>query len=424
MRITVGRFASGLFAGVALGGHLLSTITSAQIPEGYSTAERFDDPEMARLAEIVRRAPFVKRVLDTMPEMAAVLTPTRQIVVANQAMLVFLGRSEGEFRPGPRPGEIMRCIRAQLSPHGCGNSSYCSQCGAFATIMETMAQGKRAAGECRITISCDGRLEAMDLMLWCSPFDVDDMQFYVLAGVDISDRKRRQALERAFFHDILNTSQSLMTCVDLICQEDDSFKARGLLSSLRRVGEYMLEEILSQRDMLMAENQELRINPALINTRDFLQRLRSLHSHRVTGREEDMHIPGDADNVNFVSDPVLLSRVLGNMIKNALEATRPGQTVTLDARCRGDWLCFTVHNPGFMPQKVQAQVFQRSFSTKGEGRGLGTYSMRMLSERYLEGGVDFESSEDKGTMFQARLPVNPGYVGDITGHRAGDGCNN
>ncbi len=74
---------------------------------------------------------------------------------------------------------------------------------------------------------------------------------------------------------------------------------------------------------------------------------------------------------------------------------------------RGLWVAFSVHNPSFMPRSVQLQVFQRSFSTKGEGRGLGTYSMKLLSERYLGGRVDFTTSPDGGTTFIATFPLKP-----------------
>ena len=63
-----------------------------------------------------------------------------------------------------------------------------------------------------------------------------------------------------------------------------------------------------------------------------------------------------------------------------------------------------VNNPAVMPRDVQLQVFNRSFSTKGSGRGIGTYSMRLLVSRYLGGSVDFDSSEDRGTIFRVRLP--------------------
>jgi len=53
-------------------------------------------------------------------------------------------------------------------------------------------------------------------------------------------------------------------------------------------------------------------------------------------------------------------------------------------------------------------VFQRSFSTKGKGRGLGTYSIKLLTERYLKGTASFTSTETDGTTFQISLPTQLG----------------
>ena len=109
----------------------------------------------------------------------------------------------------------------------------------------------------------------------------------------------------------------------------------------------------------------------------------------------------------IITDRQLLRRVLGNMLKNALEATLPHGTVTLSCMDGGDAMTFCVHNPGVMPPEVQLQIFQRSFSTKGEsGRGIGTYSMKLFGERYLGGTIDFVSNQEEGTTFHLRLPKN------------------
>jgi len=64
---------------------------------------------------------------------------------------------------------------------------------------------------------------------------------------------------------------------------------------------------------------------------------------------------------------------------------------------------FWVHNSTHMPEETQSQIFKRSFSTKGKSRGLGTYSIRLLSEEYLGGKVWFESTPEKGTTFYLKL---------------------
>jgi signal transduction histidine kinase len=93
------------------------------------------------------------------------------------------------------------------------------------------------------------------------------------------------------------------------------------------------------------------------------------------------------------------------MAKNALEASGPGDTVTLSCAREGGSVAFTVHNPSFMPRDVQLQIFQRSFTTKGEGRGIGTYSMKLLTERYMHGTISFQTSPDIGTTFKMTVPA-------------------
>ena len=47
---------------------------------------------------------------------------------------------------------------------------------------------------------------ALDLRVWTAPFEVEGRSFGLFMAQDISNEKRRGALERAFFHDVLNTA--------------------------------------------------------------------------------------------------------------------------------------------------------------------------------------------------------------------------
>jgi sensor histidine kinase regulating citrate/malate metabolism len=58
-----------------------------------------------------------------------------------------------------------------------------------------------------------------------------------------------------------------------------------------------------------------------------------------------------------------------------------------------------------MPLEVRHQVFRRYFSTKAaSGRGIGTWSVKLLTERYLGGTVSFRC-QDGNTIFEAVFPV-------------------
>jgi signal transduction histidine kinase len=114
----------------------------------------------------------------------------------------------------------------------------------------------------------------------------------------------------------------------------------------------------------------------------------------------------DTVDLVFTSDQALLSRIIINMIKNAIEASSEDDTITVGAENQGKKLRFWVHNPGVIPADTQLQIFVRSYSTKGSGRGLGTFGMKLLGEEYLKGEVGFNSKENEGTTFWIELPLN------------------
>ncbi len=123
---------------------------------------------------------------------------------------------------------------------------------------------------------------------------------------------------------------------------------------------------------------------------------------------KDKHIKIDKDSVNIeiISDRTILRRIIANIIKNAYEATPKGGTITIGCDViNDDKIEFWVHNPGYIPQDIQMQIFQRSFSTKDLNRGIGTYSMKLLSS-FLDGSINFTSTEENGTKFRAIYPLN------------------
>ena len=126
-------------------------------------------------------------------------------------------------------------------------------------------------------------------------------------------------------------------------------------------------------------------------------------NHPATGDRHVVVAPSET-SAQFHTDPTLLLRILGNMVKNALEASRDGAVVTISHGTKPGHVWFAVHNPGFIPEEIQSRIFTRSFSTKGAGRGLGTYGMRLLAERFLAGRVEFRSDPVDGTTFRVILP--------------------
>jgi hypothetical protein len=382
--------------------------SSPLVPEGYSVKHRMPPDELSQLAEMVKCAPLVQEVLDCMPELVCVLTSSRQVLLANQAMLVFLGQSQGDLSPGARPGELAQCVHTEDGLYDCGTTSYCSQCGAFRTIMESIGTDNRSIGECRITQKKEGKLESLDLYLWCSPVKVESHTLYILAILNISDQKRRQALERIFFHDLLNSFSAMISHVQLL-QNATTDQVPLLANRLGQTTDALVQEVLAQRDLMLAESDQLTVNPSLVNPSQLLQRVADMFQNDPICNDRLLQIAPQSQSVGLVSDAVLLKRILVNMAKNGLEAAKPGEMVTMGWDVQGSSVEMWVHNPQVIPPEHQLQIFKRSFSTKGSGRGLGTYSIQLLGERYLEGEVGFTSSQESGTRFFVSIPLRPSF---------------
>jgi signal transduction histidine kinase len=169
----------------------------------------------------------------------------------------------------------------------------------------------------------------------------------------------------------------------------------------------LLDEIASQRQLLAAEHNDLALDITTMAARQVLEEVAACYASTPSLADKRVVIDPGCPDLAFESDFTLVRRVLGNMLKNGLEASTAGQAVTLSCSAAPGEAVFQVHNHAVMPPEVQLQVFQRSFSTKGNGRGLGTYSIKLLSERYLGGRVSFTSAEGQGTTFTLQLPLKP-----------------
>ena len=79
---------------------------------------------------------------------------------------------------------------------------------------------------------------------------------------------------------------------------------------------------------------------------------------------------------------------------------------SLNSSSAGKQIQFWCNNHGVIPRETQLQIFHRSFSTKGEGRGIGLYSVKLMTERYLKGSVKFTSDDSSGTTFTVTYPLD------------------
>lgn len=371
------------------------------LPTRFAPAERAPRGEILSEVRAIQNVAFLKRLYDCVSDMVVILNRERQIVFSNRSFLDFLGVEDERELFGRRPGEALGCKNADLSEGGCGTTEFCRWCGALDAILSSQT-GVPETREWRVVQNHAG--EALDLRVRATLLTIGNAQFTILAITDTSHEKRREAMERLFFHDVMTTALSIKIHAEILQSKVRSRADKSRKLILDAV-DILLEDISAQKDLLAAENNDLPVHLTSIRSLGLLRELRDFHAPSYSLERHRISIWSRSQNVDFQSDERLVLRILGNMLKNAIEASRAGESVTLGCRRVKDRIEFWVHNKGFMPLDVRRQIFQRSFSTKGPGRGLGTYSMKLLGEKYLRAKISFTTSRAKGTTFAASFPL-------------------
>lgn len=371
----------------------------------FATAQRVDNQEIKSLFDQVKRDKAIVDIVNCFPNIVLVLNEYRQIVYYNKALAPDFNAEDANYEIlGKRPGELFCCIHACQEPGGCGTSEDCQYCGAVISILAAMQEGS-STQECRLTRIVDGEELAQDFRITSVVTKVHGHDYVLFMIADISSEKRKELLERVFFHDVLNTIGALHSTIDLLAHSKDESLWDELSPLLPKLSSLLLEEVRSQQDLLLAERGSLKPNFQPLIPCQIIEDVVANYEFTKYRQDRTIRMENQADLALLSSDPVLIKRIVGNMLKNALEAAENSDLIKLGTYATEAEIVFFVQNPQVLPDAARSQIFKRSYSTKGSGRGVGTYSMRLLAEKYLDGSVVFKTSEATGTVFELHLPL-------------------
>lgn len=120
------------------------------------------------------------------------------------------------------------------------------------------------------------------------------------------------------------------------------------------------------------------------------------------------------DDIEIMVDPQALSRVIANLLGNAMKTTPPGGTITVGSRLEGETVVFRVSDTGGGFTREQAAVlsrgwddFDRGVNPPGLWGGLGLLICHSIVLRY--GGILHLASDGsgRGSTFSFGIRVAP-----------------
>lgn len=343
----------------------------------------------------------VDRILDK--ERALRASNSSVFIVDEELNLISVNNKDVYDSEGKRmrPGDFLSCINAANGDGGCGMHEYCKKCKLRNAVKKALDINEVVMDECTLVQQDKGKLVIEHTV---TPFDFAGKRYAIIFAVDISVRKQKQIMDRVFFHDVLNLMGALNGFVQLLLEEPDE----ELLREVKKLSEQVISNISYQKDVMNAENRSLTLLPTDITVRSFMDDASISLCSTAQNFNCKISITNDCgEEVPIRTDIRLLHRIILNMVKNAVEASHENGIVTVNTYLENDKssVVFAVHNEGVIPPEYRNRIFRFGQSSKGIGRGLGTYSMKLFGESYLNGRVWFTTSEENGTTFYFALPL-------------------
>ena len=367
----------------------------------FAPAPRTERRKFINQIDSISHNPVMDTLLKTAAGLLVVLNQDRQIVAINHSFLKELGVKDIHEVLGFRLGEILHCVHAFKKPNGCGTTESCPSCGAAIAMMAAIEDDQISEQVCALLTDKKGDFSDTCLLIKAHPVKLGDNRWILIYAQDVTEQHFWMNLERIFFHDINNILTTIYGNAQLL---ELNQPGNDDVKSLRNGIERLVREVEMQKIFSQHKQAGIQVNMDDVPVNDIKKQTRLIISGHNSSYKKKLIEKWPEENISIRTDVLLVSRILGNMVINAFEASDINETVQLTTRIDPDHIAWEVWNKSEIPPVVQKRIFQRYFSTKpGKGRGLGTYSMKLFGEIYLKGQIFFNSSKEDGTCFTLRL---------------------
>ena len=240
-----------------------------------------------------------------------------------------------------------------------------------------------------------------------SSITIQDNPYRIIALNDISheldDREIDSwiRLTRVLTHEMMNSLTPVTSLSEMLltlpgAQKDEEL--RQGLETIHTTGKGLVNFVMSYRKLTRLPSPE----PTLFDVRPFLERMVQLAGHQHPDSAIRIVLKEVQEDLMAYADENLLTQVMTNLLKNAVQAIgeAPDGEIRLRAYCdEQDMVRIEVSNNGpKIAPEIAEQMFVPFFTTKEEGSGIGlSLSKQMM--RLQGGSISLLPYRDEWTTF-------------------------
>ncbi|MBS0659095.1 MAG: response regulator [Verrucomicrobia bacterium] len=236
-----------------------------------------------------------------------------------------------------------------------------------------------------------------------------------LARLEAQNAELREAgklqtdVELMLRHDLRVSLAAVIGFSELIAEELHPAHASATHARIiARAGYSMLSMVHGSFDLLKMERGAYVLQPEVFDVAAVARQVVAEHS--LSAREKEVRVKLDfgeecADDALVSGEALLTHSLLQNLFRNALEAAPQGSEIRFHFCMTDGQTEVRLRNAGEVPQAVRGRFFER-YATAGKagGRGVGTYSARLMAETQ-HGSLQLDTSEPGHTTLAVVLPA-------------------
>ncbi|MBL8088188.1 MAG: GAF domain-containing protein [Chthonomonas sp.] len=232
----------------------------------------------------------------------------------------------------------------------------------------------------------------------------------IIALNDITEHeKARETVERihrlaeigqltaSIAHEIRNPLAGIQSAATMILEDPQ------LATEFARMieGEATKLNLLCSEFLDFAKPISLEFEPMQLG--DIARQVCQRHVEQFEAAQVSVKLQISPDEPVLYADPLRIEQVVRNLILNALQASEPGSTVTLQVTAHG--VLRVVDEGQGMDKETQDRLFTPFFTTKPNGTGLGLSVARKIVEAH-KARLSVETTEGKGSTFALDFNVS------------------
>lgn len=268
--------------------------------------------------------------------------------------------------------------------------------------------------------------------------DVDESPKKITFVIDVTDLRReiderrrlehvRDNVERILRHDLRNPIDGIKTAAEFLLEDDLGERPNEFIRLIYDAAVRARSRIDNSLAYTRMEQGSYQIERKRIN---IVQLVRGVvrevgdvvTAHRVTIVSRYRGAPlRDQFDIELWGEEEFLHDALTNLLRNAVEASRHGETIVVDvdeeegdappsdlsragATSDNHVVLITVRNAADIPEEIRDSLFDPYVTFgKKSGTGLGTYTAYLITRAH-GGVIDVQTGEGDGTAITLRLP--------------------